>query len=73
MKAMKAEALKIEQTDAANFQLNQLSRQASAQVTALQGRFSTLEYLVNEQDPKDPEYIERRPKKPQSYPYARRS
>jgi hypothetical protein len=38
--------------------LNALSRQANAQVTALQGRVNTLDYLINQQDPDDEDYIE---------------
>lgn len=37
--------------------LNSLSRQANAQVIAIQGRVTTLDFAVNGQDPDDPEYI----------------
>jgi len=38
--------------------LNILTRQASTQVSALNGRIVTLEWLINEQDSDDPDYIE---------------
>jgi hypothetical protein len=42
----------------ADAQLYALNRQANAQVTALQARVNTLDYLINQQDEEDPEYIE---------------
>lgn len=38
-------------------QLNALTRQANAQVSALAGRVSTLDYLINGQDEEDPDYM----------------
>lgn len=38
-------------------QLNALTRQANAQVTALTGRVTTLDYVINGQDEDDPDYI----------------
>lgn len=46
-----------EQTRVATDQLNALTRQANAQVTALAGRVATLDFLVNGQDEEDPDYI----------------
>ncbi|WP_024647719.1 hypothetical protein [Pseudomonas syringae] len=37
--------------------LNALSRQANAQVIAIQGRVTTLDFAVNGQDLEDPEYM----------------
>lgn len=37
--------------------LNALIRQANAQVSALAGRITTLDFLVNGQDEEDPDYI----------------
>lgn len=42
----------------ATTQLNALTRQANAQVTAVQGRVTNLEWLIEGQDPEDPDYIE---------------
>jgi hypothetical protein len=56
-KAMIDAEILAEQTRIATDQLNALSRQANAQVTALAGRVSTLDYLVNGQDEEDPDYI----------------
>jgi hypothetical protein len=39
-------------------ELERLQRLANAQVTALQGRVNTLDYLINQQDPDDEDYIE---------------
>lgn len=38
--------------------LQALIKQANAQVASLNGRVSTLDYLINEQDPDDEDYIE---------------
>jgi hypothetical protein len=37
--------------------LNALTRQANAQVSALAGRVTTLDFLINGQDEEDPDYI----------------
>jgi hypothetical protein len=55
-KEMKQAALLDQQTQAATAKLNLLVRQANAQVTALQGRVTTLGFLVNGQDPDDEDY-----------------
>lgn len=38
-------------------EFERLQRLANAQVTALQGRVNTLDYLINQQDPDDEDYI----------------
>lgn len=38
-------------------ELQRRQRQANAQVTALSGRVTTLDYLINQQDPDDEDYI----------------
>ncbi|MCH5583099.1 hypothetical protein [Pseudomonas syringae] len=38
--------------------LNSLIRQANAQVLAISGRITTLDYLINQQDPGDEDYLE---------------
>jgi hypothetical protein len=43
---------------AATDELQSRQRQANAQVTALSGRVTTLDYLINQQDPDDEDYIE---------------
>jgi hypothetical protein len=43
---------------AATSELNRLIKQANAQVAALVGRITVLDWLINLQDPEDPEYVE---------------
>lgn len=45
-------------TDYSTDELQSRQRQANAQVTALSGRVATLDYLINQQDPDDEDYIE---------------
>lgn len=56
-RAMKQASLAAEVLAQANIKLNQLTRQANAQVTAVQGRVTALEFAVNGQDPDDPDYL----------------
>jgi hypothetical protein len=50
------EELHEQQTIASTNQLNALTRQANAQVSALGGRITTLDWLIDGQDPDDEDY-----------------
>lgn len=51
--------------------LGLLTKQANAQVSALAGRITTLEWLINDQDPDDPEYVEPLPEEVIELPIRR--
>lgn len=57
-KAMKDAALLAAQLAAATTELNNRTRIGNAQALALNGRIATLNWLIDEQDPEDPDYME---------------
>ncbi len=52
-----AEELLAHQLTIATNDLTAKSRQATAQITAIQGRVTALDFTVNGQDPDDPDYL----------------
>lgn len=60
-KAMKDAAILAAQLATATAELNARTAQANVQVAALIGRITALDWLINLQDPEDPDYVEPTP------------